>query len=136
LTRTLTELRLFTDARGTSQPGGEIHAWRSTLGWQAVEAIDLAATDPPAAKEEALSVIDTEQILFGTEIEHTAEGFSVVREGQGLRHAVPMTLEDGQFGEGILRPLRLHVREYISADAQGVCRITSSRLSGLSIKVG
>lgn len=124
LSNTLTECRLFTDDQGRGG-GAELHAWRSPLGWQATETIEGPSAGLAAA-------IDETQILFGTSVEDVQGGFTIVREGQGLKHAVPIAVEKDKCN-GTYRPLRLHVRHYLSAGDNGAWRVEGSRLAGLSV---
>ncbi len=78
--------------------------------------------------------IDERHILWGTRAEEEKDGFTMLSEGQGLRHAVPLT--GIQFDEGHMeRPAGLLVRHYIAYDDEtGVARIALSRLVRLDQK--
>ena len=129
ITRSLVELRLFTDDQGLTA-GAQVHAWKTTSGWRAVETRDVS---PSTEGSEPVAPNDTVQILAGTRtVGEPVDGFTVVREGQGLCHAVPLDLPHGTL-DGTERALRLHVREYIALE-DGVARVAHSRLSGISIE--
>ncbi len=124
LNNTLQELRLFTDDAldECSSGGAELHAWRSSDGWRARLISDEIATAGITAR-------DTCQIMRGTDAEGPASnGFTLVREGQGLRHAPPIVLTTPLTD---WRCLRIHVREYLEV-VDGVTRITAARLAGIS----
>lgn len=90
----------------------------------------------------AVEAFDEAQMLWGTYRHNTLnrDGFTVVYEGQGLYHAVPLSpdiLHEHLFGteqdeRKRKRPLRLIVRHYIDYDAYDCARVTLSRLVGLS----
>jgi CRISPR-associated protein (TIGR03984 family) len=100
----------------------------------------------PADEEKPtfMEAIDEPQMLWGTyrrDDKQSREGFTVVYEGQGLQHAVPIEVNDGLFGKASderkrRRPLRLCVRHYLSEDDNGFAHIVASRLVDLKAEDG
>jgi len=122
LTETLTELRLFTDdLPGCKTPGAEIHAWKGSMGWRARLIQDIWPRN---------HCRDTVQIAFGKGEDTCANGFTLVSEGRGLKHAPPIEWPQQVYPQSP-QPLRLHVREYFHID-DGITRVGLSRLGGLS----
>jgi CRISPR-associated protein (TIGR03984 family) len=79
---------------------------------------------------EACLYYDEAQILWGTRVEATDNGFSRAAEGeQGLRHAPPLEIGAQDWGDA--HPLRLGVRHYLLEDAEGWLRVKQSRLTGV-----
>lgn len=77
--------------------------------------------------------IDEPQILWGTDSQPLANGFTLMSDGaQGLRHTVPLVVT-GRFDEAS-RPLRLWVRHYLKDDESGFTRIVASRLFDLRLE--
>ena len=77
--------------------------------------------------------IDEPQILWGTDPQPLANGFTLMSDGaQGLRHAIPLDVR-GKFDESS-RPLRLWVRHYVQDDESGFSRIVASRLFDLKLE--
>lgn len=81
--------------------------------------------------------LDEEQILWGTQVDDTMDGFCRVSDGmQGLVHAPPLNLEEQQWSRQAgtqevnpQRRLRLLVRHYLEEDpTTGWLRIVFSRL--------
>ncbi|XWX04055.1 CRISPR-associated protein Csx19 [Aggregatilineales bacterium SYSU G02658] len=116
--RTLQELRVFNaDVEGL--------LWRDGTAWRA----RWLGEAPPAAEHSEASYeecIDEGYLLWGNKVEEVIDGFSRLRDGaQGLRHAVPLPLKDGDL------PLRLVVRHYLKADEDGQIVVDLSRLVDL-----
>lgn len=109
---TLQQCRLFGE-------GGELFLWRTDDGWTA-----RSIRDEDGNSDE---YFDEDQVLWGTGVENIEDGFTVVFEGQGLKHAVPIVAAPELFGRN-KRPLRLKVRHYLVYDDAGVARIALSRL--------
>jgi CRISPR-associated protein (TIGR03984 family) len=118
----LQQLRLF------GNDSGELLAWRVDGGFQGRtlqdEARDLADWAEPMTESRVL-VGDRK---FGESL----DGFTVVGDGYGSRHAVPIECTDEDFGtEGRspYHPLRMTIKHYFNRDEQtGVVRIAASRL--------
>lgn len=110
---TLQQCRLFSES-------GEIMIWK--------DGEDLRARLLLDGKGEPVDTLDEDQILWGTNGESPDRGFTMVYEGQGMRHAVPIFVESGIFDQGKTNPLRLQVRHYIRYDETGCATIFLSRL--------
>lgn len=126
---TLQQCRLFNHC-------GEWLIWRDGSVFHARLVLDKEVKQDVVGIE----AFDETQMLWGTYHDNTLshEGFTVVYEGQGLRHAVPVEASEGCFGTEIdehkrFRPLRLTVRHYVEEDANGFARVTLSRLVKLWI---
>lgn len=124
---TLQQCRLF-------NVEGELLIWRDETGFRA-----RLIQDKEVPKQEGeVEAFDEEQMLWGTYRDAicSRDGFTVVYEGQGLHHAVPLSpniLTEECFGKEReehkrKRPLRLTVRHYVEYDKNGFARITLSRL--------
>lgn len=97
--------------------------WHARLIRDAAEGEDYAFTD----------AIDEPQILWGTDPQPLANGFTLMSDGaQGLRHAIPLAVR-GKFDESS-RPLRLWVRHYLQDDESGFTRIVASRLFDVKLE--
>lgn len=108
---TLQHCRLF-------GPAGELLVWRDGNRWRARLAAD---GDCPAEDR-----FDEDQLLWGTGVEDRPGSFTLLRDGaQGLRHAVPIPVNEQQVGR---HEVRLRVRHYLSYDADGQARVSLSRL--------
>lgn len=106
---TLQQCRLFSIK-------GEVLLWRDADRWRARYASDEMTSD----------YIDEDQILWGTDLEPSINGFTLVTEGaQGMRHAVPIMVTKEQLAA---RQLRLRVRHYIDYNDDGEAQIVLSRL--------
>jgi CRISPR-associated protein (TIGR03984 family) len=99
------------------EDGGEIRLWRVAGGWEARQILDSE------------DVIEEDLVLWGTQVvERFPQGFTHIREKrqQGMDHAVPIEVTDGDLAQ---RRLRLLVRHYVGYDpATGEAQITLSRL--------
>jgi CRISPR-associated protein (TIGR03984 family) len=112
---TLWEARLF-------GAGAEVLLWRVDGAWDA-RAIHDAALN---ADEDYLV---ERQMLWGDHAEQRNNGFTLLADGrEGLRHAVPIEIDDSQFSRENPRPARLRVHHYIDFDPEGNARIALSRL--------
>jgi len=102
----------------------EVLVWHDGDTWRA-RLIDDRGTDTTGW------CFDEPHLQWGDHAEGVQGGFTLLADGvQGLRHAVPLT--DLQFDrDTALRPVRLGVRQYVSADADGLLVITQGRLYGL-----
>ena len=117
----LLEMRLF----GLT---GEQFIWRTSQGLQARTLLD---------EGKHLEVYDEEQIVWGTHGQRINEHFTKLIDGQqGLVSIVPLPLEQWHYNkEETFRPVRLHVRHYITAHKEtGLARITLSRLMHVTAK--
>lgn len=114
---TLQQARLFAEH-------GELLLWRDGDNqWHARLIRQPANGETPTFTH----AIDEPQILWGTDPQPLANGFTLMSDGaQGLRHAVPLIVS-GTFNEQS-RPLRLWVRHYLKEDENGFTRIVASRL--------
>jgi CRISPR-associated protein (TIGR03984 family) len=116
----LQQLRLFGLLR-------EVLLWKADGGWQGRE---LADAETPS--DEPLRPQEQDYVLLGDRLlASVKDGFTLVGDGRGSRHAVPLVCEEAQFGAGPQRrwPLRLQVRHYFTADSRsGVVRVAASRL--------
>jgi CRISPR-associated protein (TIGR03984 family) len=117
---TLWEVRIF-------GPDAEVLLWRDGSSWQAHKLMD-AGHDPTL-------IIKEKQILWGNQAESRNKNFTLLADGyEGLRHGVPIDVPDTAFSsEDNPRPLRLHVRHYVTFDKDGNARIGLSRLYDLTI---
>lgn len=113
--QTLRQCRLF------SEDEGELFVWRTVDGWQARFVQDKSADKPWA--------LDEDYVLWGDHYERSQGRFTLVVEGaQGLRHAVPRSLEKSDF-RNEYHPLRIQVRHYLREDKDtGRLFIAYSRL--------
>ena len=69
---------------------------------------------------------DEDQVLWGSQVERTEDGFTLLREGaQGLRHTPPIRVTSSQLQK---HELRLRVRHYIDYTGDGEARVVLSRL--------
>lgn len=127
---TLHECRLFSKR-------GELLIWRTSE----TDFTGRLITDDESQLEKRTEYYDEPQVLWGTEIDReftsTTEDFTVVREGQGVRHAFPMKVAEDSFNTSKTdqkkRPLRLYVRHYLYYDDEGCVQVTLSRLLRLSV---
>jgi CRISPR-associated protein (TIGR03984 family) len=121
---TLQECRLFS-ARG------ELFLW-----WQDGKLKTRLVLDEDGADAEKCDYYDEKQVLWGVSRADklSNDDFTIVFEGQGLRHAVPLKTtkanfsKDGDEENKRLRPLRLTVRHYLDYDDDGCAYVALSRL--------
>jgi CRISPR-associated protein (TIGR03984 family) len=119
------QVRLFGPLR-------EVLIWRTEEGLRGRE---LSDTDT-VATDDLLRPEDQSYILVGDRLLAARDGFSLVADGRGARHAVPLSSQESSFGppENRRWPLRLQVRHYFSADpGSGLVRVTVSRLVHLTM---
>ena len=116
----LQQLRLFGAER-------EILIWCGENGFQG-----RILADTGEQVEEELRPKEESQILIGDRLlKGPCDGFSLVGEAGGSRHAVPLCCDEKDFEKDnpFQWPLRLVVKHYMSQDAgTGVVRIAASRL--------
>jgi len=94
---------------------GELLIWRDDNGWQTRMLKDSEGID----KE----YYDESQLLWGTDVEKSQDGFVLLRHGsEGLRHVPPFESKDAK-----LR-LKLNIRNYINYDPDGQAYVDFSRL--------
>lgn len=106
----------------------EVRIWRDNAGFRACRLADQPNND---------SAIEEANILWGTQLEGKANGFSLVSDGrQGLNHAVPIDVPETAFKakDRMTRPLRLEIRHYLTYDEDGQARISLSRLVNLYVR--
>ena len=120
---TLQQVRLFATR-------AELLLWRDGDNqWHARLIRDPGHGEKPTFTD----AIDEPQILWGTDPQPLANGFTLMSDGaQGLRHAIPLDVR-GKFDESS-RPLRLWVRHYLQDDESGFTRIVASRLFDLKLE--
>lgn len=114
---TVQQLRLFGDA-------SELLIWRQAAGFRGRWLTD-APLDSPGG---ALAPFTERQVLLGSRIVRpTQDGFTLVADATGSRHAAPVACSDAHFRHRL--PLRLEVRHYLTRDeVSGAVRIAGSRL--------
>lgn len=122
---TLQEARLFGEK-------AEVRIWRDRRGFSACRIEDQDS--------EGAEAFDETYVLWGTRMEKQDQGFTLVTEGrQGLRHAVPLQIEETTLGSSgtTKHPLRLRVRHYIAYDEEsGQAFLALSRLVELFTEGG
>jgi CRISPR-associated protein (TIGR03984 family) len=121
---TLQQARLFA-------PHGELLLWRDGEGCWEARLIRDARNDEAT---EWLEAFDEPQLLWGTHGEPLPHGFTFLQDGgQGLRHAVPLSLQLDTRSRDLPAPLLAHpcllVRHYLTRD--GFARVVASRLVNL-----
>jgi CRISPR-associated protein (TIGR03984 family) len=121
---TLQQCRIFGD-------NGEVLLWNSNEKWRS--RLILQSKVSELENKQELSLIQEEQVLWGTKGQQKGN-FTLLSDGsQGLKHAVPVT--GIKFAnDGNKRPVRLTVAHYFACDSDGVARIFISRLVSLSLK--
>ncbi len=117
---TLQSCRLF-------GPSAELFIWRNGSERRA-RLIEDKTGNTGVAFDEA-------QILWGTDLVKSENGFTLVRDGRmGHHHAVPKEIKASYF-DGEWRPARLEVRHYLTTDDHtGLSRIARSRLVNVTAK--
>ena len=119
---TLQECRLFS-ARG------ELFLWLQDGKLRSRLVLDEAGEGA-----EPCDYYDEKQVLWGVYRDDLSnDDFTVVYEGQGLRHAVPLKTTDADFSAAQdenkrTRPLRLTMRHYLAYDKEGCAYVSLSRL--------
>lgn len=112
------QLRLF-------GPDAELLIWRvddGFLGRRMADASPLDVGDPRRAAEE------TYVVLGDRRLEGPRDGFTLVGNAAGSRHAVPLECPDDDFKARHM-PLRLRVRHYFEQNSEtGVVRVAASRI--------
>jgi CRISPR-associated protein (TIGR03984 family) len=121
----LQQLRLFGAER-------EVLVWRTETGFAGRVLEDDGAVfsnDDPLRPKQEPHVLVGDRLLAGP-----VDGFSLVGDARGSRHAVPVECT----GEDFLQkgrpytPWRLQVRHYFTQEASGVVRVAASRLVNLT----
>jgi CRISPR-associated protein (TIGR03984 family) len=122
---TLQQCRLFGEA-------GEIMLWNSDGQWHA--RLILQSQVLNLLENQQIGVITEEQIIWGTQGKIN-DNFTLLSDGfQGLKHAVPIAVEESYFStnkQELYRPVRLELNHYFSYDKDGIARIFLSRLVSL-----
>jgi CRISPR-associated protein (TIGR03984 family) len=125
--KTLQECRLFSER-------GELFLWR-----QDGKLKTRLVLDEDSEGTEKCDYYNEKQVLWGVYRDGnlSTDDFTVVFEGQGLRHAVPLKTTDADFSKDSdeenkrLRPLRLTARHYLAYDKDGCAYVALSRLVAL-----
>ena len=113
--KTLQMARLFGEI-------GELYLWKSDDGWSARLVIE--------GEGHTKEYYDRCQLLWGTDVEETDDGFVLLRHGaEGLRHAPPMPVPGGK----LERSLVLNVRHFVDYDAEGQAYVEFSRLISIGL---
>jgi CRISPR-associated protein (TIGR03984 family) len=104
----------------------EVLLWLDDRDWRARKLADAGHSPDYIIRET--------QMLWGDCVDARARGFTLLADGsEGLRHAVPLDVPDDAFNdETNPRPLRLHVRHYLTHDEDGNARIGLSRLCNVT----
>jgi CRISPR-associated protein (TIGR03984 family) len=112
---TLQKARLFNEQE-------ELFLWRiGEKQWRARRITD--------GQGDAIRYYDEPQVLWGTQVEASEDGFSRLAEGiQGLRHAPPVSLPVENWDR---TRLYLGVRHYLERGEEGELRVKMSRLTHL-----
>ena len=110
----------------------EVLIWRAENGFQGRVLVDA---EVPETEKAELWPKQENQILIGDRLlKGPTDGFSLVGEAGGARHAVPVHCkgEDFKRRERPYWPLRLTVKHYLTQDEDtGMVRIAASRLIGV-----
>lgn len=113
--KTLQMARLFGEI-------GELYLWKSDGGWSARLVIE--------GEGHTKEYYDECQLLWGTHVEKTEEGFTRMHHGaEGLRHAPPMPVPEGK----LERSLVLNVRHFVDYDGEGQAYVEFSRLISIGL---
>ena len=111
--KTLQMARLFGEI-------GELYLWKSDDGWSARLVIE--------GEGHTKEYYDECQLLWGTDVEETDDGFVLLRHGaEGLRHAPPIHEADIKLPLQH-KPLRLNIRHFVDYDKDGQAYVKFSRL--------
>jgi CRISPR-associated protein (TIGR03984 family) len=108
-------------------PERELLAWRADGGFRG-----RFLEHAPNGGNPSLNPETQDYILVGDRVLRSAQdGFTVVGDGRGSRHPVPLVCPETEFPAQPRRhPLRLKVWHYFAADGQsGLVRIVASRLA-------
>ncbi|MGL5065420.1 MAG: type III-D CRISPR-associated protein Csx19 [Waterburya sp.] len=123
--KTLQQCRLFGEA-------GEVLLWNSNGEWRS--RLILQSKVLELIGQQKIGLIPEPQILWGTQAKNHGN-FTLLSDGsQGLKHAVPIAVEQGYFSKDkneLYRPVKLEVNHYFCYDRDGVARIFLSRLVSL-----
>lgn len=112
---TVQQLRVFGDA-------GELLVWRHEGRLNARWLADSIADAPSWM----LPYQET-RLLLGDHVEKTSQGFALLRDAAGVRHAAPVSCGAGRIPAG--RRPKLRVRHYFERDSKsGAVRVAASRL--------
>ncbi|MCP2727178.1 type III-D CRISPR-associated protein Csx19 [Limnofasciculus baicalensis] len=122
---TLQQCRVFGEA-------GEVLLWNSNGEWRSRPVLQSKVSELIA--QDKIGLIPETQILWGTQGK-TNGNFTLLSDGsQGLKHAVPIPVEESYFRKDkneLYRPVRLEVNHYFCYNSDGVARIFLSRLVSL-----
>ncbi|MEG4347686.1 CRISPR-associated protein Csx19 [Microcoleus sp. A003_D6] len=123
--KTLEQCRVFGEA-------GEVLLWNSNGEWRSRLILQSKVLELIA--QQKIGLIPEPQILWGTQGKNHGN-FTLLSDGsQGLKHAVPIAVEQSYFSKDkndLYRPVRLEVNHYFCYDSDGVARIFFSRLVSL-----
>jgi CRISPR-associated protein (TIGR03984 family) len=123
--KTLQQCRVFGNT-------GEVLLWNSNGEWRSRLILQSKVSELIA--QEQIGLIPESQILWGTQGK-TNGNFTLLSDGsQGLKHAVPIPVEQTYFSKDkneLYRPVRLEVNHYFCYDSDGVAKIFLSRLVSL-----
>jgi CRISPR-associated protein (TIGR03984 family) len=123
--KTLQQCRVFGNT-------GEVLLWNSNGEWRSRLILQSKVSELIAQQQ--IGLIPELQILWGTQGK-TNGNFTLLSDGsQGLKHAVPIPVEQTYFSKDrneLYRPVRLEVNHYFCYDSDGVARIFLSRLVSL-----
>lgn len=114
----LQQLRLFGDQR-------ELLAWKSGSAFRA----RVLADDERHDLRSWMQPMEEWRLLVGDRLFERNGRFSVVGDGYGSRHGVPLPCEETDFDSGRRHPLRMLIRHYFERDeSTGAVRIAATRL--------
>ena len=113
---TLQQARLFGEK-------AEVYLWRDEAGWHGRLLNEGDGEEKP--------VYDEAMILWGTNVEKTENGFTLLIEGeQGIRHALPSEVIKEKFESHSLKLLTRHYLDF--DDETGAAYVAVSRLVGFN----
>jgi CRISPR-associated protein (TIGR03984 family) len=122
---TLQQCRIFGEA-------GEVLLWNDSGVWRSRLILQSKVSELIAQQQ--IGLIPELQILWGTQGK-TNGNFTLLSDGsQGLKHAVPISVDQTYFSKDrneLYRPVRLEVNHYFCYDSDGVAKICLSRLVSL-----
>ena len=121
----LLELRLF-------GPEADVLIWRRDGGFSGRRLTDEEGppVDAPTAPANEVRILLGNKLLDGP-----CDGFTLVGDATGSRHAVPLDCKPAAFN-GRHSPLRLNARHYFEQRASGEVRIAATRLVEVRIEEG